>query len=254
MANVTLLGGRAGGQTLIGGTAAADDLILRATSGVGASGSDIIFQVGNNGATEALRILYDGKVVIGTAAPGHALEINAPTGDGVENIAMKFIRNTATVTNLAVSSMLCVAKTTQNMADGFGPRLRFHVEDDTSGELQIGAIGFVRDGADNQGRFIVTANATETVRFVVTQEGNICCGINSYGASAAKCVVIGNGTAPSAHLDDAIHIFSKDASSGGATLGLFTEYDVEDVGTFTATKKVKIWWNGVEYWVQLDPV
>lgn len=61
-------------------------------------------------------------------------------------------------------------------------------------------------------------------------------------------------TAPSAHTDDNVLIFSKDASTGGATLGLFTECDVEAVGTFTATQKLKIWVNGVEYWIQLDAV
>jgi len=57
-----LLAGRAGGQVLVGGTATTDALTLRATSGVGTTGSDLIFQVGNNGATEALRIYYDGKI------------------------------------------------------------------------------------------------------------------------------------------------------------------------------------------------
>ena len=47
--------GRAGGQTAIGGTAAGDDLTLRATAGVGAGSEAIILQVGSNGALEALR-------------------------------------------------------------------------------------------------------------------------------------------------------------------------------------------------------
>jgi hypothetical protein len=67
--------GRAGGTVIIGGTGTTDDLTLRATAGVGASGSDIIFQVGNNGATEAGRILYDGKWGFGTNAPGSEVDI-----------------------------------------------------------------------------------------------------------------------------------------------------------------------------------
>lgn len=52
-----LLAGRSGGQTLIGGTAAADDLILRATAGNDTAGdADIIFQGGNNGGTEIARM------------------------------------------------------------------------------------------------------------------------------------------------------------------------------------------------------
>lgn len=45
-----LLAGRSGGQTIIGGTAAADDLILRATSGVGVGSETVQIQVGSNGA------------------------------------------------------------------------------------------------------------------------------------------------------------------------------------------------------------
>lgn len=89
IAELALLAGRSGGQTLIGGTAATDDLILRATSGVGASGSDIILQVGNNGATEAMRILYGGKVGIGTASPASLLTLSstAPTFRMVDTTA-----------------------------------------------------------------------------------------------------------------------------------------------------------------------
>ncbi|TAK96262.1 hypothetical protein EPO05_02235, partial [Patescibacteria group bacterium] len=60
-----LLAGRINGQLLIGGTADNDDLIFRTTSnGAAISGADMIFQTGNNGGTEAMRILYDGTVNI----------------------------------------------------------------------------------------------------------------------------------------------------------------------------------------------
>ena len=45
-----LLAGRSGGQTAIGGTAAADSLNLVATAGVGAGSEQINFKVGSNGA------------------------------------------------------------------------------------------------------------------------------------------------------------------------------------------------------------
>ncbi len=85
-----LLAGRTAGQTLIGGTGTTDDLILRTTSGVGASGADMIFQVGSNGGTEAMRILNSGYVGIGTASPTYKLDVSGsgqftgtPTGVGV---------------------------------------------------------------------------------------------------------------------------------------------------------------------------
>ncbi|MBI4600179.1 tail fiber domain-containing protein [Candidatus Uhrbacteria bacterium] len=68
-AGFAILAGQSGGQTLIGGTATTDDLILKTTSGAAISGADMIFQTGNNGGTEAMRILYTGNVGIGTASP-----------------------------------------------------------------------------------------------------------------------------------------------------------------------------------------
>src|SRR3990167_119813 len=55
--------------TIIGGSATTSDLTLQTTSGVGASGADMHFLVGNNGATEAMTILNSGNVGIGTTAP-----------------------------------------------------------------------------------------------------------------------------------------------------------------------------------------
>lgn len=49
---------------LIGGTTTTSPLTLRSTSGVGTTGADIIFQTGNNGATEAARFLNSGALII----------------------------------------------------------------------------------------------------------------------------------------------------------------------------------------------
>jgi len=56
-----------------GGTGTTSTLTLRSTSGVGATGADIIFGVGNNGATEAMRILNNGNVGIGDVNPTNQL-------------------------------------------------------------------------------------------------------------------------------------------------------------------------------------
>jgi hypothetical protein len=73
-------------------------------------------------------------------------------------------------------------------------------------------------------------------------------------ATAEKTIFLSNGTAPSAHTDDGSYIYAADSSDSLSSLCFYTEQDVEDVGSFTATKKIKIRWNGLEYWVALDAV
>jgi hypothetical protein len=60
---------------VIGGTGTTSTLRLRSTSGVGTTGADIIFQAGNNGATEVMRLQNGGNVGIGTASPGVKLDV-----------------------------------------------------------------------------------------------------------------------------------------------------------------------------------
>ena len=64
---------------IIGGTGTTSTLIHKTTSGVGATGADHIFQVGNNGATEAMRILNNGNLGVGTASPTAVLHLKAGT-------------------------------------------------------------------------------------------------------------------------------------------------------------------------------
>jgi len=61
--------------TVLGGIATTSDLNLKTTSGVGETGADMHFLVGNNGATEAMTILNSGNVGIGTTAPAAALDV-----------------------------------------------------------------------------------------------------------------------------------------------------------------------------------
>ena len=57
---------------VIGGTGTTSTLTFKTTTGVGTTNADMIFQVGNNGATEAMRILNSGSVGIGTPSPTSA--------------------------------------------------------------------------------------------------------------------------------------------------------------------------------------
>ena len=61
---------------VIGGTATTSDLTFKTTSGVGTTGADMHFLVGNNGATEAMTILNSGNVGIDTISPLFRLHVS----------------------------------------------------------------------------------------------------------------------------------------------------------------------------------
>ncbi len=63
---------------VIGGVAADSSLVLKSTEGVGTS-DFIRLLVGNNGAVEAVRIITDGSVGVGTASPTAALDVRQLT-------------------------------------------------------------------------------------------------------------------------------------------------------------------------------
>src|SRR3990172_8653668 len=69
-----------GTRKIIGGTTTTSDFTLQTTSGVGVTGADMHFLVGNNGATEAMTILNNGNVGIGTTNPVQLLQISGASG------------------------------------------------------------------------------------------------------------------------------------------------------------------------------
>ncbi len=72
---------------VIGGTGTTSDLSLKTTSGVGATGADMHFLMGNDGATEAMTILNNGRVGIGTNAPNAPLEVKGTLPGNVGGFA-----------------------------------------------------------------------------------------------------------------------------------------------------------------------
>ena len=92
---------------VIGGTTASSSLTLQSTSGVGTT-DFVVIKVGNNGATEAMRIITNGRVGIGQAAPNALLDVNGGDfwfGDTANTArAITFRRNGATVGSISTSS------------------------------------------------------------------------------------------------------------------------------------------------------
>jgi hypothetical protein len=72
---------------------------------------------------------------------------------------------------------------------------------------------------------------------------------------AGGCLQLWNAAAPTAHVDESIHVYSVDSSDGTATLGLMLEQAVEAIGAgFTPDFKLKLKIDGVEYRIALEAV
>lgn len=89
---------------VIGGTSTTSPLTLRSTSGVGTAGADIVFQTGNNGATEAGRFTNAGRFAVGTNNPEFQTSM-AGIGQATANITDSGSRGAA----LLVSDLTALA-------------------------------------------------------------------------------------------------------------------------------------------------
>jgi len=91
--------GFTGGQTIVGGTAVTDKLVLQGTTGNGTLTSPAIqMNVGNAGATTALTVLNNGNVTIGSATTVYKLNVGGDifaNGGGVFTSASNKFTNTS---------------------------------------------------------------------------------------------------------------------------------------------------------------
>lgn len=159
--------------SLLGGTTTTSPLTLQTTSGVGTTGADMHFKVGNNGATEALTILNSGNVGIGKTTPGAALEVNSssyPVG--------KFVRTLSSGSGIWGGNALYASYT--SASDGFGVSQDFGIK--VAGtEYTLGTIGAVRSGANNSGSLVIQTNNSGSIteKMRVDNNGNIGIGITN---------------------------------------------------------------------------
>ena len=74
--------------------------------------------------------------------------------ESAANPVGKITRTTDSV-NVRKGTWAIKAKTSADMADGFGPSIRFMAEDDTSGDQYFSEVAGIRDGADNSGALVL---------------------------------------------------------------------------------------------------
>ena len=197
---------------IVGGTTTTSTLTLRTTSGVGASGADIIFQVGNAGATEAMRILNSGFVGIGIAAPASYLEITGP-GATLANIKTLITSNSFVVNGGALDTALYIPgivwKSSSNnptipkagifaIFAGAGSQIRFGTSNDYSAGINNDAL-------------------------IIDPNRNIGLGTGTFGTSAVGVIGILNGTAPTTGPIDTVQIYSTDNTAGHTIPSFFCE-------------------------------
>ena len=110
--------------------------------------------------------------------------------------------------------------------------------------------------SSTDGNFLFQENTAGNILFL-TPSKNLGLNTAAIGTSAQGVFGILNAAVvPGSSPANMIQIYATDSSDGAAnsTLALRTEQAVEAIGVFVPSNKLKIWINGVEYWIQLDAV
>lgn len=125
----------------IGGQGTTSTITYKPTTNTGTTGSDHIWQVGTNGATEGMRMTYTGLLGIGISSPTSPLHV-AGVNSGLIVTALA-LQNLATATNTRTQLSLCMSTspggnpvsilgTRTNFPSGGGATLSFVTFDGSS--------------------------------------------------------------------------------------------------------------------------
>jgi hypothetical protein len=188
----TLAIGGAPGTGANGTTTNAHTLILAgATLNASTTNSYGLTVGANTGAVNNYAAQFmGGNVGIGTSTPVRRLEVqsaaNAP--------AARFIINTdGGFSSTNVRALEIVGASTVAISNGYGPFARFYASDPGNDGNGLGAIGFLRNGANNSGDFVVNTDlaGTDSERLRVTSNGLV--GIGTTTPSAILSIASSTG-------------------------------------------------------------
>jgi hypothetical protein len=187
------------GPLYIGGTGTTSTLTLRSTSGAGTTGADIVFQTGNNGATEAMRILNNGKVGFGTNNPTSPVEIYSATSSGI------LVRGDAAVTPTFQRSSTDVNEAALALYKTRGTNA---VPTAIASSDALGSLYFQGYGGTNVRNLAFIRSLVSTYTSDSNISSYLSFGTSPSGAAAATEVMridpagqVGIGVAPTANLD-----------------------------------------------------
>lgn len=255
------------------GSAAAERLEIQAVYNAGAQTLDYIqFQTATAGATGKgvykfgvdgtdVMTIVNGGITVANALTGAGIDLNITSTSYTTLIGGLDVVRSGAITGVNGETMIDL-----NIAPNFTltePGAGMFTYRAASVDLANAAVTAGAGGAVLVGLYInagtdADATANYAVNFVGNSviNGNVGIGAVpfSWGANSADVLGIINGTPPAAHVDNEIQIYSVDSSDATATLGLMLEQQVEAIGTFTESHKVKVLINGTEYWISLDAV
>lgn len=222
----------------------------------------------------------------GTAITATGAELNITDADSAASIfssAGELSFNTASTTALTIN-------TSQNIGIGISsPDTRLHAWKGSAGTVTAATntVATIENSTSGYISFLTPNTASSGIYFgdpdnnaigsivynhlldqlllrvggslTATLDGNgniLTGGAGTISGTPTNSILLNNGTEPSALTANGTVLYAKDSSDGtsNSTLGIRTEQSVETIGTFTASHKAKLWWNGVEYWIQLDAV
>lgn len=195
--------GVSGGQTLTGGIGTTDGITFQTTTGVGTTGADMHFLVGNNGDTEVMTILNNGFVGINNPAPVYPFDINTNTMK-LGTIGVDMVGDDSA---LAFYDFLTESEALDR---DFGATIRVW----GSGLALVGNyIGFTHTGTGGYGS--ITTGGSSNLAMLLAG-GNFGLNTSIFGASAANEFAIGNGTLgdPAANM---IQMAGEDNGAGNAS-------------------------------------